>query len=434
MNQQQQQKLTSIKKLISALAFSGFLNIVLLTALIYSFIRETPQIPRFEKKPLIEQKALALSVDLSNSDIIRRYRQLSCHQLIHELQDTSLIENGYTKRDLALACLESFHHFDLQRALKAIDDVHKQSRIIAYGKRKNGSLATLTVYPQLEDKHFQALINFAKTEKWPYSPKGLFTLLQRKENEDTSLVNAFLLTEEFISFETLMSKSETAIDKNELLSMLLQGDFQMLADFSQQQHQTQDLSAECRQKVLVDYIEKGSISAANLLLKVDLNFAIRKLDNNHILKMLQLLTEKNDSNEAFALALLKSPRSDAVWKMAAERLYAYAGEALPKNLQQNTAIVRFLPQQENLSVLKGMEKPQIIPKQNKQIPIAAKEFQVLKNGSSVHKKDCLYIVQNGDNLWKLSRRFNVDINVIRQHNQLKSDALKPGLPLRIPYN
>lgn len=428
------QHLTSIKKLIRALAISGFLNIILLSLLIYSFIKETPQIPQFERKPVIEQKAIALSIDQSNSDIIRKYRQLSCHHLIQQLQDISLIENGYTKRDLALACLESFYHFDLQRALGDIDDTSKQSRTIAYGRRKNGSLATLTVYPQLEDKHFQALINFAKTEKWPYSPKGLFFLLQQKENEDTSLADAFCLTQEFISIETLMSRSETPIAKKELLSMLLQGDWQMLDDFSTLQRHTKDLSSECRQKVLVDYIEKGSISAANLLLTTDTNFAVRKLDNNHILKMLQLLTKKNENNEKFALALLKSPRSDAVWKMAAERLYAYAGENLPKNLQQRTAMSRFLPLQDPPVVMKGMEKPQVIPQQSKPTTIAAKELQALKNGSPTHKKDCLYIVQNGDNLWKLSRRFNVDINVLRQHNRLTNDALKPGHPLRIPYN
>lgn len=48
------------------------------------------------------------------------------------------------------------------------------------------------------------------------------------------------------------------------------------------------------------------------------------------------------------------------------------------------------------------------------------------------RKDRLYIVQEGDSLWKIARRFNVDVEHLRAHNKLKSDALKPGTPIRIP--
>lgn len=50
------------------------------------------------------------------------------------------------------------------------------------------------------------------------------------------------------------------------------------------------------------------------------------------------------------------------------------------------------------------------------------------------KKSLLYIVQDGDSLWKISKRFKVPIEEIRALNALKADSLKPGTPLKITDN
>jgi LysM repeat protein len=52
--------------------------------------------------------------------------------------------------------------------------------------------------------------------------------------------------------------------------------------------------------------------------------------------------------------------------------------------------------------------------------------------SSLKKQEHTYIVQEGDSLWKISKKFNVNIDRLRAYNQLDSDALKPGKSLRIP--
>ena len=70
---------------------------------------------------------------------------------------------------------------------------------------------------------------------------------------------------------------------------------------------------------------------------------------------------------------------------------------------------------------------QPMPKKASAPVIASKPAQRPSN-----KKDRLYIVQDGDTLWKISRRFNVDIAILRDHNKLRNDALKPGTPIRIP--
>lgn len=44
----------------------------------------------------------------------------------------------------------------------------------------------------------------------------------------------------------------------------------------------------------------------------------------------------------------------------------------------------------------------------------------------------VYVVQSGDSLWKISRKFDVSVDLIRQANQLSSNALSIGQRLTIP--
>jgi LysM repeat protein len=44
----------------------------------------------------------------------------------------------------------------------------------------------------------------------------------------------------------------------------------------------------------------------------------------------------------------------------------------------------------------------------------------------------VYVVQQGDSLWKISRRFGVSVETLKSYNQLKSDSIKPGDTLKIP--
>ena len=43
-----------------------------------------------------------------------------------------------------------------------------------------------------------------------------------------------------------------------------------------------------------------------------------------------------------------------------------------------------------------------------------------------------YKVQSGDSLWKISRMFDVKIEIIQEMNGLNSETLKPGTKLIFP--
>jgi len=436
----------NMRKMTGALIVSGTLNIILAGGLFYWVIKERPPTPYYELKPANKQEQQSpLAIDHSNNEVIRYFKKMPMEWLIGRLKNTQLVENGYTQRDLALASLVAFHHFDSERALAGLP---------LPAQFRDGSPAELIVYPGLSEKHFEAIITFAQTEKWPLTSKGLFLALRKGtfDKSDTTLADTFFMTPEFLAVDLLFGRSDVAVDKGEILDVLLQGNWEMLTAFTTQQRATQDLSPARRQKFLLDYISYRSKAAAYLILKTDGETALRKIDDAQVLAILQMLDEKSPKVEKFAASLLTSPRSDAVWQMAAARLYGYAGESMPEKNQHNSALSRFVPQR---SVIQAATTPASVPvatvppiipppaiqkKATEAPPIAAKPSSVKQNAAANtttkpaadKKSDKLYVVQDGDNLWKIARRFRVDIDVLRAHNKLNSDTLRPGMSMRIP--
>lgn len=446
----QDESLKKVRSLLIALVLSGGLNILLATSFAYWYLKESPPKPYFENKPL-SKSVSSLTLDATNAQTIIHLKELSRQELIAQLGNHDLVENGYTKRDLALGCLVSFHHFDLERALpEGIKNLEPRS--LVFGKKTDGSSARLMVYSLLTEDQWKHIERFAKHEKWPMTARGLFFALKKPENiHDESLIDAFFLSEEFLAVETLLARAPQPLAKAEILEMLLQGSWQMLAQFTHEQRMTKDLSVQCRQRLLLDYIQHKSKAAAQLILKTDGSFAVRKLDDPHVLLILDLLDDKNSLSERFALALLASPRGSAVWRTAANKLYDFAEEPRPEPFEYAKALAHFLPQhlmkpQKAEPTLPSSPLPAATviaetqpPKASYQAPAetvkAAPHFKTPPIPTKMPAKvvkDKLYIVQTGDSLWKIARRFNVDVSLLRQHNRLSSDALKPGTPLRIP--
>ncbi|MCE5315736.1 MAG: LysM peptidoglycan-binding domain-containing protein, partial [Parachlamydia sp.] len=173
------------------------------------------------------------------------------------------------------------------------------------------------------------------------------------------------------------------------------------------------------------------------------DFAAHKLDDPHVMTLLRLLPHKTPEAEQFALAQLTSPRSNAVWKMAARRLYAYAGEQLPDSYQHHAAIERFTGKNvestkaEQQAAAEQSTKPKLeapsAPKSAVVLPLTKpKPKTVSKKESPATKKVRTHVVQEGDSLWKIARRYKVDIETLKKANNLQSDRLRPGTTLKIP--
>lgn len=346
------------KGLIGALAISGFLNIILLTSIFYSQMKERPPALYCEQKPALKlSKQPPLSADESSSHLILRLQALPYEQLIGKLKSLAPLENGHTERDLALACLVACHYFDLPRALEGSASL-LQERLVTY-QQPNGSNSSIKIYSALSNAQFAAITAFATNERWPQTPKGLFLLLQKKkENYDSTLLDAFFLTSEFMALEALFKRTETPLNKMEIVNFLIEGDWTLLSQIFEQQRLYGNISDLRRQQVLLDYAQKGSTAAANLLSKTDASIS-------------------------------KTP--------------------VP---------VVSVP---------VVSVPVVSP------PVVAAPVKVSKRPTQIlPKSDRLYIVQDGDTLWKLSQRFNIEIIDLKRYNKLTSDALTPNSALRIP--
>jgi LysM repeat protein len=421
----------NVKKVFKILILSVAFNIALLSMLIYCLIRDRPPIAYYELKPAEKkEQQIPLASDLSNAQLLHHFKILSKDQLFSKLNDNQMVENGYSQRDLALACLVQDHFFDLSRALSEKIPFEK-GRKLSYGKLREKTFAQIVVYPGLTDAQFEKITAFANTEKWPFTSRGLFCnlhhFLLKKENPPQTLIDAFSLTREFLAIEMLFTRSSMAVNKYELIQMLGEGNWEMLSIFTEQQKGRQDLSSARRQNFLLNYIDYGSKTAAYVLLKTDGSFVARKLDNENILKILNLLTEKNPEAEQFALVQLRSPRSDAVWKAAAQKLYDYAGETPPENYEHHAALQRFVKKNSILTLVNPQTplNPPLIKPKIVNIPTPSISKKPLR---SVR----YYIVMEGDSLWKISRLYRVDMMEIKKINSLTSDFLKPGTTLKIP--
>lgn len=464
-----------IRHLSQALMISGALNIGVLSLLLYWVLREQPPNPYCELKPAsFEQQQVSLADQPGFNEVLAQLIQLPFPQLANRLTHTQLVEDGYAERDLALACLITFHHFDIQRALPKTAQP-QQKRLLSWKPQNQEKMISLEVYPDLNQQQFDSLIQFAKTERWPLTAEGLFLQLQeQKRNKalNDDLVETFVLTPEFWTVELLFNRSGQQASRQNILNLILEGNWGALRQFVDQQRHLQDSSEACRQKFLLDYLKGGSPSAAQFLLKIDEDFAIKKLDDQQVIAILQLMSTQLPESRHFAKEMLTSPRSTNVWRQASQWLYTQAGESMPTEWNHQATLARFVPEKVNMELLKAKStkplaagssslplvhatkvpvpppikpvKPTVI----KSIPLASQPKPkvvkpsapaALKKPADTKKvvsfpfaKPIVYLVQDGDSLWKIARRFKVKVEKLKAYNDLKSDKLKPGTALKIP--
>ena len=396
------------RRLTLSLYISGAFNIVLITSAIYWIFQESPPALFCDLKP-VEVKT-ALTADATNAQVVSHYKTLSRDQLIAKLSQKTLLEDGFSERDLALGCLVTLHHFHLFKALTE-PSPYIQTRILTCGENHDKILT----YPGLSEKQFERIIRYAATEKWPLTSRGLFLLLKaQKDVRDPTLADAFYLTTEFLNMETLFNRSEITLEKEELLNFLVEGEWKTVAEFSAKQKLEQDLSMDARRRLLFEYIQQGSQKAAKILLKLDFDYVVKKMDDKSLIGLLKLLTEKFDLSAKLAQLLLNSPRSDTVRDMASDKLAAYGESTF------------HLKKAAEYLLTKEQKKPEDVPKATH---LPAKITPVLK---AAPLKAKTYIVQEGDSLWKISRKFRVDIDALKACNRLSSDCLQPGTVLKVP--
>jgi hypothetical protein len=370
------------------LIFSGALNIGLILGLVFSAITEDVSPVASPKMQTQEESSP------SNRELLKEMLKLSFSELVASLTNRERLEDGYCKRDLALSCLVHTHFFNLEKALSSTPS---QKRVVFLTAEQ-----MVEMYPGLCDEQYEAIIRYAYQEKWPLTSKGLFSLLKKRlrPQRDPSLCQAFFMSPEFYQLKILFQKTDATQDAAKLLDLALEGPWELLDRFAKEQSARLDLSCERRRFLLFSYMTQRSSRAADLLLETDATFVSSRLEDEKILTLLDLLNEKSPAAERFCLDLLNSPRTDAVWKGAADKLYAFAQETPPLPFDRETALLRFsaaAPAQEKKATLQE------------------------------------HIVQDGETLWKIARAHKVKLEDLVEVNGLEKDRLVPGMVLYIPH-
>lgn len=387
-------------------------------ALGYYFWVDRPPTPICEHKPLASNKAHPPeTVPLEARVTLQAMKKLPIQDLKQKLLDSRIVENGYTVRDLSLAALSGFYLVDIEKALQK----PLEEKWLTYGKEGE----TIIVYPDLKEEDYKQVLSYLENEKWPFKTHGLFKLLKSdKWNDDISLQNAFFLTPEFITFENLFSRYQ--VDRKDLLELILGADYGKLKAYHERHKAIHDLSEGERRLILLDYLNGASAQAAKILLKQDYEYALKKVDDNQAILILTLSRVKTPEAEKYAKAIITSPRSDRVRRIAVERLYEYAGNPLPAQFDLAEALKTYLPTTPSIPI-----KQNVAPV--KPIKIAEVTAKTPKPSSKLPlKKEKIYIVQAKDSLPKVAKQFNVDVQSIKRMNGLESDVIKPGMALRIP--
>ncbi len=387
--------------LTQAFLISGMLNIGFAATFAYLALKGQ------QGNPIsLEAPAPVLS---TNQEVLEKYSQLSQEELFLHLENDEPLEEGLTRRDLALASLSAFHHFHVDRALGWAP---LQKRALSFSHLDEAM--TIPVFAGLGSEQFNAILHYAKTEKWPLTARGLFFEIQRSfPKKDPALWGAFFLTQEYQAIETLLTKTGVNGTTEEIVDLIGEGDWQLLSDSVQKVRAEPSLAADHRRAFLLNYCSHRSKTAAKLLLASDLDFILKRLDDARVLALLELYPENDSLIERFAKDLIASPRTDAVWKRAALTLYAIAREAPPEPYDHALVLKRFFPQAP---------------------PLEAQIIADAKPALSAAITPKIHVVQSGDNLWKIAKKYQVSIKEIMRINHLETEKLRPGKKLEIPNN
>ena len=391
------------------LLLSGALNIGLITTFAYFALTQA------KRKPLEKPMAHVCSSP-TNADTIKSFFTSSFDDLVFELENNTLLEDGYRVRDLALAYLASYHYLNLDQALSGFT---YQRRMITFLHHEGGEKFNLMVYPGLVDLHFENIQSYIEREKWPFTPEGLFQeIVRQRFSIDRELKEAFYASPYFLSMYTLFARADKGVTQEEVLAMIMEGQWSDLEQFYCEQRKNPDLGDVQRQTLLHRYVLKPSKVASYLLIRLDPDYALKKISDKDLLCVIDLLTVKNYAATQFLKQLLVSVRSDDVRLSSARALYRLEGLEPHDPLDYKQALADFLPS--------------MVSKQSPKAEFAHDPIQeTIKH--YLHEDLIIHVVKEGDSLWKIAKTYHVEIEKIRALNNLGSKDLLPlGKKLKIP--
>ena len=196
---------------------------------------------------------------------------------------------------------------------------------------------------------------------------------------------------------------------DQLLTMLLEGSWSNISAFVKERSENPGQLRELIRSLLKNYTELGSGLAGTYWIELEGEYVLRQLDDKTLSLLIDLLNFNSSETVQFLKKVMQSPRSDRLRIAAGKKLYAIEGIELSMPYSHERAMKQFFPE----------------------AIIEVNEEKKKKESVKSSEKEKRHLVQTGDSLWKLSRKYHVSMDQIRKDNHLKSDSLKPGEELII---
>ena len=309
---------------------------------------------------------------------LKTYFHANVSTLIQELSNQALVEEGQKRCDLALACLVSLHYFDLERALPGTS-FEKREVTFSFDDKE----VRFPLFAGLPASAYTSICAFAKGEMYPFTSEGVFQMLAHSfPKSPRDLKETFFHSSEFHFIERALVRAGFKGEKEEVLQLLIKGTWDTIIAFSKELRSSERGTFESLGSFLTYFIEKEEPLAAQLLIELDQEYAIKKLSDVQFEKVLALAQPSSDAARAFF--------QEAAHGLRADQLRAKAGQALS-----------------SLNHFEQKEPPQNIEPQ-------------------------VHFVLPGDTLWKIASKYGISMSDIKEANALNSNYLFAGQVLKIP--
>lgn len=369
-----------------SLILSVTLNVLLAATFFYFLIHQNPL--QFAYPPSVESHITSPPFSLE------KLSSLPFHDLQAMLQDEREVAYGYRVCDVALGALATYHDFDVERALGRGKLSHIEWK---------ESEETFLIFPKLSKSDFQTLLAFSETEKWPFHYKKMYETIQASgiEKCDPELLLYFCHTPQFISLQTLFSRAQIPIQKRTLLQLSLEMGWEPLAEFLEEEKTNCNFSPEKRRQLLVKALHQGSQTALQLILKTDLEFAVKHLPDSELNLLLSALEIETQEGQHLCQMIIQSPRQGA-----------------PRD--KACMLLGLKPEEPELAG-KFYEKPGI-----QELRPVFREQPPAAPPPGVH------VIQPGESLWLIARKYKLPLERLMEANHLQSTVIQPGRTLKIP--
>ncbi|WP_213318708.1 LysM peptidoglycan-binding domain-containing protein [Chlamydiifrater volucris] len=294
------------------------------------------------------------------------------------LLDSEGTVHGRPLKQFALGAAVSFHHFDI---VKAVEKPVSMVELEEKGKK-------ILVPEGLKELEYSLAKKFFAEEKYPYTSRGLFILLNQglqSGNVSEELIVAFCSTPEFLYLRNLLVGAEEKVSSlASLVRMVILGGEEVFFSLCSEKSRATLISDAARRQCLSTYLRAEFPLASLLFLVHDSDYVVHTFPDERLIKFLRILPMSSPYAEKFCCQILSSPRSSEV-KVVAQALLSKE-DVRKRNVRSGDTL-----------------------------------------GDSKE-----YIVKEGDSLWSVAKKFRVSVDALSQANGMKTSKILPGNRLKIP--